>query len=334
MRSWILITALMVAAPACATVRVRDVSLVRDGRDWCVRISASSPTPYTVRRFEDPDRLIIDVPDAVLEPDARLKAETGPCPTLRYSQFERGPDIVRVVVDLPPGLGAWQANDKPAKDIQVRLAAGSALDLPRPSFVRTPEPRAKRAAQGTPSPPPSRTKLASRSGIARSTATAIERLESDPQVMDIIAPAWDPEEAADLVRSGESPKAVKRRLIEVLKDDRIRTSRYVWGAERPGAFDCSGLATFIFDHIGVKLPRTSLEQSAFGEEVQREDLRAGDLVFFITRGTEVSHVGVYLGDGRFLHAANPKRNLQITRLDDPYYATRYAGARRVYGAAE
>jgi cell wall-associated NlpC family hydrolase len=333
MRSRTFIAALLVAAPACAGVRVRDIALDRGKSEWCVRISASSPTRFTVKRFTDPERLIIDIPDAVLEGEPRIKAADGPLPTLRFSQFERTPDIVRVVVDLPPGFDAAKTPDTPAADIVVRLVHEKARDASLPDARAKSTQRVKASAMPHP-PPPSRSAVASRGGIARSTASAFERLESDPRVMDVIAPAWDPDEAAALVRAADAPDIVKKRLVEVLTDERIRTSRYVWGAQSPGAFDCSGLATFIYDDLGVKLPRTSLAQSAFGEEVQREDLRAGDLVFFITRGTQVSHVGVYLGDGRFLHAANPKRNLQITRLDDPYYSARYAGARRVYGEAK
>lgn len=334
MRSRTLIAALLVAAPACAGVRVRDISLVRHDSDWSVRISTSSPARFSVRRFTEPERLIIDVPDAVLDLEPRVKAERGPLPVLRFSQFERNPDVVRVVIDLPPGLDVCRTDSGSSKEIVVRIVPGRQADERPSRTAPSPVAPAKPSAKPVPTASPSRSQLASRGGIARSTAAAFECLERDPRVMDAISPAWDPEEAAALVRSGDGPKAVKKRLIEVLQDERIRTSRYVWGAQSPGAFDCSGLATFIYDDIGVRLPRTSLAQSTFGEEVQREDLRPGDLVFFITRGTQVSHVGVYLGDGRFLHAANPKRNLQITRLDDPYYAARYAGARRVYAEAE
>jgi hypothetical protein len=147
------------------------------------------------------------------------------------------------------------------------------------------------------------------------------------------APAWDPAEAVSLIKDAPCPEALRTRLIDIVSDRAIQTSNYVWGGQTVGQFDCSGLAVYIYNGIGVKLPR--IEQCVFGEPITRqEDLRAGDLVFFITRGTCVSHVGIYLGDGRFLHAANPRSNLKITSLNTPYYAARYAGARRVYGVAE
>jgi hypothetical protein len=147
------------------------------------------------------------------------------------------------------------------------------------------------------------------------------------------SPKWDPAMAVTLVKSGDCPKDLRARLIEVVSDPAIQTSRYVWGAETPGQFDCSGLAVYVYDALGVRLPRCSWQQCDVGEEVDRDGLRAGDLVFFITSGKAVSHVGIYLGEGQFLHAANPKANLKITSLDSPYYSARFAGARRVYGAS-
>ena len=81
---------------------------------------------------------------------------------------------------------------------------------------------------------------------------------------------------------------------------------------------------------GVELPRTSREQFGAGEAVGREELEPGDLVFF--RNTDrrgISHVGIYIGEGRFLHAASRQRLVVVDGLDQPYFAQRFAGGRRI-----
>ena len=104
---------------------------------------------------------------------------------------------------------------------------------------------------------------------------------------------------------------------------------YRFGGATSDGLDCSGFVVIVFTELGIKLPRTSAQQFAFGQPVERTDLRLGDLVFFNTTGQGVSHVGIYLSDGEFIHAAsNPGRVIK-SRLEEKYYAQRYLGARRV-----
>ncbi len=99
-------------------------------------------------------------------------------------------------------------------------------------------------------------------------------------------------------------------------------------AER--GFDCAGFVQYSYAAAGIALPRTSVSQFAAGWPVSRDDLRPGDLVFFRnTYRRGISHVGLYIGDGQFVHAASTKRDVAVDRLDQPYYAARFAGARRV-----
>ena len=103
---------------------------------------------------------------------------------------------------------------------------------------------------------------------------------------------------------------------------------YVYGANGPNAFDCSGFTSYVYRHFGVSLPRTARSQFSAGSAVSRNNLAPGDLVFFNTVGY-LGHVGLYIGGGDFIHAASSGR-VKISSLSEGYYRTRYAGARRVF----
>ncbi len=100
---------------------------------------------------------------------------------------------------------------------------------------------------------------------------------------------------------------------------------FVWGGSSPAGFDCSGFVQHVFAMMNLALPRTADYQYAQGPRVYGT-LRPGDLVFFQTYAPGASHVGIYLGGGRFVHASRPF--VHVSRLSDPYYASRYVGATR------
>jgi hypothetical protein len=101
---------------------------------------------------------------------------------------------------------------------------------------------------------------------------------------------------------------------------------YRWGGDTPGTgFDCSGLVRFVYAHFGVKLPHSTYADFDLGVRVPRRSLRPGDLVFF----DGVGHVGLYIGDGRFIHAPHTGTDVQITSLSAPWYEASYDGARRL-----
>jgi hypothetical protein len=104
---------------------------------------------------------------------------------------------------------------------------------------------------------------------------------------------------------------------------------YRWGGSSPGkGFDCSGLAMAVYQYNGLNLPRSSMAQYEAGSPVGRRELDRGDLVFFATSGVKrVSHVGVYTGNGRFVHAPGRGKAIRVNSLSDPYYEQRYVGAR-------
>jgi peptidoglycan endopeptidase LytE len=103
---------------------------------------------------------------------------------------------------------------------------------------------------------------------------------------------------------------------------------YAWGGESPSGFDCSGFVKYVYAHFGISLPHSSYEMFQEGRAVSRGDLEPGMLVFFSTYGPGASHVGIYIGGGRFIGAQGGR--VRIDSLDDSYYwASRYIGARDV-----
>lgn len=104
-------------------------------------------------------------------------------------------------------------------------------------------------------------------------------------------------------------------------------TRYRWGGRGPATgFDCSGLVSHVFQEaIGMKVLGTSAELGQKARPVPPEQLLPGDLVFFNTLGARHSHVGVYVGDGRFVHASNPRTGVRIDQLSNRYYAQRFEG---------
>ena len=109
---------------------------------------------------------------------------------------------------------------------------------------------------------------------------------------------------------------------------------YKWGGEsaRDG-FDCSGLTMTVYRLNGLELPRNSRQQYQAGRAVKKSDLGPGDLVFFATKGgNRVTHVGIYVGGGRFIHAPRTGKTIRVASLDDNYFAQHYQGGRTYLGA--
>jgi cell wall-associated NlpC family hydrolase len=123
-----------------------------------------------------------------------------------------------------------------------------------------------------------------------------------------------------------------------LREELVRTAKtflgvpYLWGGVSPDTgFDCSGLTMAVYQLNGFDLPRLSSEQYEAGITVPREDLLKGDLIFFaISKGEKVSHVGIYIGEGNFIHA--PGRGMKIRRdsLSDSYFQKRYVAGRAYF----
>ena len=105
---------------------------------------------------------------------------------------------------------------------------------------------------------------------------------------------------------------------------------YRYGGAGPDTFDCSGLVTYAHREVGIPVPRTAAQQFAAATPVARQDLRPGDLVFFRLDGRDVSHVGIYAGDDRFVHAPQRGGHVRVASLDEEHFRRSFAGAGRLY----
>ena len=105
---------------------------------------------------------------------------------------------------------------------------------------------------------------------------------------------------------------------------------YSWGAEKTERFDCSGLALYVYRQLGIALPRVSAGSASAGVHVDRDELQPGDLVFFSVRRA-FDHVGIFLGNNRFVHAPRRKEPVRVDDLDNAWWNRAYRGARRVFG---
>ncbi len=122
----------------------------------------------------------------------------------------------------------------------------------------------------------------------------------------------------------------QKKLLDYAKY--FKGGKYVWGGTTPKGFDCSGYVQYLYKKHGVNLPRTAWSQSKKGMPVSKDQLEKGDLLFFLTdkkRGIPVTHVGIYLGDGEFIHAASKKKGIIISPITHGHYAKTFVSARRV-----
>jgi cell wall-associated NlpC family hydrolase len=118
--------------------------------------------------------------------------------------------------------------------------------------------------------------------------------------------------------------ALAARAVAIAR--RLVGAPYAWGGTSPASgFDCSGLVYFVYSRLGIHLPHSSYAQMDVGRFVRRGNLKPGDLVFF----SGASHVGLYLGGGRFIHAPHSGTRVTVASLSDPWYNSAYDGARRV-----
>lgn len=133
----------------------------------------------------------------------------------------------------------------------------------------------------------------------------------------------DPNDSQNDTTTGKEIVAYAKNFIGI---------KYVYGGETPKqGFDCSGFVKYVYAHFGLSLERASTDQASQGKKVSKANLRIGDLVFFDTNGgkNRINHVGIYVGDGKFIHASSPRYDVTITSLSDDYYARSYMTARRV-----
>ena len=148
-------------------------------------------------------------------------------------------------------------------------------------------------------------------------------------------------EAAERIAKASAAAKKKGKTYRLTAADReallryakyFKGGKYVWGGTTPEGFDCSGYVQYLFKKNGVNLPRTAWAQSKKGIPVDLDHLQKGDLLFFLTdkkRGIPVTHVGIYLGNGKFIHAASKKKGIIISPITYGHYHDCFVSARRV-----
>ena len=219
-------------------------------------------------------------------------------------------------------LGRPAASRLPAP-ITLRFLCFALLGLAAlPACAQQAAPAAAAASQAPaavlPAPPPALD--ASLALSSRMPVSEARRLVAEAQ------PAAD--KAEDKPALGSRIQSVLQRALTLLG------TPYRWGGTGTDGFDCSGLVGYVFrSTLGIELPRVSVDMARSGQQVaDRALLAPGDLVFFARRaGGKVDHVGIYLGEGQFVHAPRTGKAVEVSSLDNGYWSNRYIQARRVAG---
>lgn len=129
--------------------------------------------------------------------------------------------------------------------------------------------------------------------------------------------------------TSSAPAAASARHVGLAVAAGMIGSPYRYGGEDPRGFDCSGLVYFAFRKAGLDVPRTTEAQYRHASAVALPHLEPGDLLFFRLGSRKVSHVGIYAGDARFIHAPSDGKAVSYAAIDDPYWRRRLVGARRL-----
>lgn len=155
--------------------------------------------------------------------------------------------------------------------------------------------------------------------------SVVLQLDDGSEMMDLIHEEQETVTSVKYSHSGSGGGLAAR-----VKDIAVKYlgTPYKWGGTTPAAFDCSGFTKYVLNSLGIRLPRTAREQYKAGTPVKAGELKAGDLVFFDMRKGYVSHVGLYLGDGTFIHASTPATGVRMDKLANQAYKKYFVGARR------
>ena len=139
---------------------------------------------------------------------------------------------------------------------------------------------------------------------------------------DVAHPALTPAPAAAETQPTFGDEVALRAIALVGKP-------YRYGGADLHGFDCSGLVFYIYHQLGIELPRSAAEQQRYATKISRDDLQPGDLLFFRINRRRISHVGIYVGDNRFVHAPQTGRNVVLRNLDEEFFTKHWVSAGRI-----
>lgn len=210
-----------------------------------------------------------------------------------------------------------------SKHRKARSGKGKRSTVRRSTPPADPPPDAPPDAQPSPGAP-HRSSLPDEAWKLPTESELIE-LARAPKPADTAAPAVAA--APDAPAAGKADASIKERLLRVAQ--RMLAVPYRFGGTTLWGLDCSGFVQKTFAFLNLDLPRSAREQFREGTKVAKSDLSPGDLVFFRTYAKYPSHVGIYLGDNRFVHASSRDKKVTVESLDTPYYVKRYIGAKRL-----
>jgi cell wall-associated NlpC family hydrolase len=154
-----------------------------------------------------------------------------------------------------------------------------------------------------------------------------EEIKSSGDHLQPVVPAEQPEKPATKpVKDTKDMGAIAARTAE-----RFVGIPYRWGGENVvDGMDCSGFVRAVYNLCGLSIPRTSRDQFKAGDNVHKSDLKDGDLVFFGSSADKINHVGIYVGNGKFVHAPRRGEDIKITSVTESYFEKRFVGARRYF----
>ncbi|MHB1683827.1 MAG: C40 family peptidase [Bacilli bacterium] len=155
---------------------------------------------------------------------------------------------------------------------------------------------------------------------------AVRKYTASAALHQVQAQSSAPEGRQTAAKRVQSPPSPGLRIAALAMS--LLGKPYVWGGASPSSgFDCSGLVQYVLEQSGINAPRTTWQQYTFGAGVRRQELQPGDLLFFTTYASGPTHVGVYVGNSQFVSALNSTTGVVLSNLHDPYFASRYLGAR-------
>lgn len=167
-------------------------------------------------------------------------------------------------------------------------------------------------------------KLVSSEKVVKENTSRASTTERTAQKEEV----FDEKVETSVVESSNTDGVTGSKIIEYAKT--FLGCKYVSGGNGPSSFDCSGFTKYVYQHFGYDLARTSGGQAGNGTKVERDNLQLGDIVVFLNDGkSQIGHVGIYIGNNTFIHAANAKRGVVTDSLSSSYYDPRYVTARRI-----